>query len=298
MSELSQKLHYKLEGSTDEISLYSTLGEVNNKGLNVKVNGINVYAGYGTAADGEVSRMNYKPPTEVAQKVLKQAGEPVLLNLLGYRNNEDLLQALPVTQVTKGSYIHFNNENVPTISGYDFVCAVPNFFFASEDITIKLYYIPQSVPDRTKEDWRRAFVDATGDLSKADFANTFNATNMSQGFRLNRNISKAPKLNTSNITDKGVYALFMGCSNLEEIFPIDTSNATILTYLFSGCFKLDLSKNNANRFDLTNATALINAFASMEKITADNPVYFVNVPRTLDLSNIGTGYYIVENYID
>lgn len=235
MSELVDKLHYKLDGTTDEITLYSTLGEVNNKGLNVKVNGINAYAGYGTEADGEVSRMNYKPPTEVAQKVLKQAGEPVLLNLLGYRNNEDLLQALPVTQVTKGSYVHFNNENAPTISGYDFVCAVPNCFIAEEATTVKIYYIPQSVPDRTKTDWRNYYNDddsIQGDLFSSDLVNTYSATDMQNMF-YSCDISVPPKLNMSNVTNANSMFANTKISNFNGQF-YDLSNITSAYRMFTG----------------------------------------------------------------
>lgn len=259
MSQLSQTLHYKLDGTTDEITLYSTLAEVNNKGLNVKVNGINAYAGYGSAADGEVSRMNYKPPTEVAQKVLKQAGEPVLLNLLGYRNNEDLLQALPITRVTKGSYVHFNNENAPTISGYDFVCAVPNCFIAEEDTTVKIYYIPQSVPDRERTDWSHAFEReaASGDLSLQDFANTFNAEKFYYFFGYSF-VTKLPKLNTSKVTT--MEDMFASCGSLEtlDLRFLDTTNVTNMRMMFSLCKSLqtlDLSYLN-----ISNVTNMMGMF--------------------------------------
>lgn len=39
MSELTQKLHYKLDGVTDEISLYTTLDEVNNNALFLALGG-------------------------------------------------------------------------------------------------------------------------------------------------------------------------------------------------------------------------------------------------------------------
>lgn len=295
MSQLSQKLHYKLDGTTDEITLYSTLGEVNNKGLNVKVNGINAYAGYGTEADGEVSRMNYKPPTEVAQKVLKQAGEPVLLNLLGYRNNEDLLQVLPVTQVTKGSYLHFNNENAPTISGYDFVCAVPNCFIAEEDTTVKIYYIPQSVPDRTETNWARAFADASGDLSLQDFANTFCGEDFTMAFALANNLLNTPKINTSNATT--CMNMFRDCTKLKSIFPLDTKNVSSLIWMFAECSTLDFTINGANIFDLTNAKSAAGMFDGCTQITVDKPIHLKNVPSSLDLSQIGTEHYIVDNYI-
>ena len=293
MSELSQKLHYKLDGITDEITLYSTLGEVNNKGLNVKVNGINAYAGYGTVADGEVSRMNYKLPTEVAQKVLKQAGKFVLLNVLGYRNNEELLQALPVTRVIKGSYVHFNNENAPTISGYDFVCAVPNCFIVEEDTTVKIYYIPQSVPDRTKTNWSSAFEDASGDLSLQDFANTFIATNFDNLFAYN-SIVKPPKLNTSNVTNMNY--MFRNCTNLQsvDLSSFDTSKVTSMRGMFFNTYNLE---SVTGVLDLTSCRDVKDMFLN-SKIKG---LHLKNVLRSLDFSACGGiegETYIIDNYID
>lgn len=293
MSELVDKLHYKLDGTTDEITLYSTLGEVNNKGLNVKVNGINAYAGYGTEADGEVSRMNYKPPTEVAQKVLKQAGEPVSLNLFGYRNNEYLLQVLPVTRVIKGSYVHFNNENAPTISGYDFVCAVPNCFIAEEDTTVKIYYIPQRVPDRTKTNWSSAFGGASGDLSLQDFANTFAATYFGNLFAFS-SIVKPPKLNTSNVTNMN--GMFYYCSALTnlELSNFDTSKVMYMNSMFTSTPSLE---SVTGALDLTSCRGVVNMFLNSNI----KGLHLKNVPRSLDFSTCGGiegETYIIDNYID
>lgn len=325
MSQLSQKLHYKLDGTTDEITLYSTLGEVNNKGLNVKVNGINAYAAYGTAADGEVSRMNYKPPTEVAQKVLKQAGEPVvLLNLFGYRNNEDLLQALPVTRVIKGSYVHFNNENAPTISGYDFVCAVPNCFIAEEDTTVKIFYIPSSVIDNTRTDWQSTFRDnkLSGDLSKDDTINTYSGTNFYNMFYGNSNMIQPPKLNMSNATR--MEGMFQLCSSLSPSLDMryyDLSNVTHIYYCFNSCLALEeINFENVSTANILNFSSLFKKCSSLTTIkgfldlssaesvsgmfegcTNLRNVHLKNVPRTLDLSNIGGTEgetYIIDNYID
>lgn len=325
MSQLSQKLHYKLDGTTDEITLYSTLAEVNNKGLNVKVNGINAYAGYGTEADGKVSRMNYKPPTEVAQKVLKQAGEPVvLLNLFGYRNNEDLLQALPVTRVIKGSYVHFNNENAPTISGYDFVCAVPNCFIAEEDTTVKIYYIPSSVIDNTRTDWQSAFRNnkLSGDLSKDDTINTYSGTNFYNMFYGNSNMIQPPKLNMSNATR--MEGMFQICSSLGPSLDMryyDLSNVTHIYYCFNSCLSLEeINFENVSTSNILNFSSLFKKCSSLTTIKGSldlssaisvtdmfngctnlKNVHLKNVPRTLDLSNIGGiegETYIIDNYID
>ena len=317
MSELSQKLHYKLNGTTDEITLYSTLGEVNNKGLNVKVDGINAYAGYGTEADGEVSRMNYKPPAEEAQKVLKQAGEPVLLNLLGYRCNEELLQALPVTRVRKGSYVRFYNENAPTISGYDFVCAVPNCFIAEEDTTVKIFYIPSSVIDNTRTDWQSTFRynQLSGDLSKGDTINTYSGTNFYNMFYGNSNMIQPPKLNMSNATRiEGMFQLCRSLGPSLDMGYYDLSNVTHANYCFNSCLALEeINFENVSTANILNFSNLTTIKGSLDLSSAIlvtdmfigctnlKNVHLKNVRRTLDLSNIGGiegETYIIDNYID
>lgn len=236
MSQLSQKLHYKLDGTTDEITLYSTLAEVNNKGLNVKVNGINAYAGYGPATNGEASRMNYKPPVEVAQKILKNTGlnSNRVFRLQLYRNNDALIMsfAFPMT-VPIGGTFYLNNENAPTIAGYDFVMAIPNNFIVTEDtadnLPIKVYYIPQEVADRTRTSWGSGFTNATGDLSQQDFANTYAGTSFYNAFAYST-ISKAPKINTSNAFS--VNMMFYNCKELEAIYPLDTKWYKVLHIAF------------------------------------------------------------------
>lgn len=218
--------------------------------------------------------MSYKPAgSDKEYKVLKQAGDTVLLNLLGYRNNEDLLQALPVTKVEKGSYIRFYNENAPTIAGYDFVCAVPNCFTANEDTTVKLYYIPQSIPYRTKTSWNNYFTNATGDLSKKDYANTYSATSMVNMFN-GSSIIKPPKINTSNVTNMN--GMFLGCAEMDiaDLKSFDTTNVISMTSMFQNCGGikvLDLSN-----FVTKNLQTLNSMFAGCSGITE------------LDLSNFDT----------
>lgn len=301
MSQLSQKLHYKLDGTTDEITLYSTLAEVNNKGLNVKMNGINAYAGYGTAADGEVSRMNYKPPTEVAQKVLKNTSLNLnrVFSLQLYRNNDALIMsfAFPMT-VPIGGTFYLNNENAPTIAGYDFVMAIPNNFIVTEDtadnLPIKVYYIPQEVADREETNFAAYSTYVEGDLSMRDFLNTYSGTLFTSMFE-GSNITKAPKLNTSNGVN--MQRMFRTCIYLQSIYPLDTKGNTTFSGMFQDCLELDFTINNANVFDFTNAISISMMFTGCTKITADKPIHLKNVPTSLNLSLIGTEHYIVDNYI-
>lgn len=76
MAEINTRLHYKLNGVTDEIKCYTTLAEVQNQGIPVKVGGVVGYAKYGPASDANASRGNYKPPGGTAQRILKAAQLP------------------------------------------------------------------------------------------------------------------------------------------------------------------------------------------------------------------------------
>lgn len=76
MAEINTRLHYKLNGVTDEIKCYTTLTEVQNQGIPVKVGGVVGYAKYGPASDTNASRGNYKPPGGTAQRILKAAQVP------------------------------------------------------------------------------------------------------------------------------------------------------------------------------------------------------------------------------
>lgn len=301
MSQLSQKLHYKLDGTTDEITLYSTLAEVNNKGLNVKMNGINAYAGYGTATNGEASRMNYKPPVEVAQKILKNTSLNLnrVFSLQFYRNNDALIMSFAFSMtVPIGGTFYLNNENAPTISGYDFVMAIPNNFIVTEDtadnLPIKVYYIPQEVADREETDFALYSVYAEGDLSMRDFMNTYSGNVFASMFE-GSNITKAPKLNTSNGIN--MQRMFRTCIYLQSIYPLDTKGNTTFSGMFQDCLGLDFTINNANVFDFTNAISISMMFTGCTKITADKPIHLKNVPSSLNLSLLGTQHYVVDNYI-
>lgn len=76
MAEINTRLHYKINGVTDEIKCYTTLTEVQNQGIPVRVGGVAGYAKYGPASDANASRGNYKPPGGTAQRILKAAQVP------------------------------------------------------------------------------------------------------------------------------------------------------------------------------------------------------------------------------
>lgn len=319
MSELAKKLHLLKDGTVDDITAYTTLEEVNQQGIKVKFDGIDGYIGYGT--EGELSRLKYqKQGNGQVYNVLKTAKPPVPITLKAYRNDETFMQELPQFNGYVGQRLHINNKNAPTIEGFDFVCAAPNNFIVKENnipSEIKVYYIPNTVPDRNKTNWLEAFADITGDLYLQDFANTYNATNVRKMF-LRANIDSLPKLNLSNVTTMDT--TFSSLNTSELILPdYDTSNVIYMTYMFMGATftKLDITriytgnvrsidglfykcvnlKEVIGALDLSSCTSAIGVFDTCPV----KGVHFKNVPRSLDLSKsygIEGETYIIDNYID
>lgn len=76
MAELNQRFHVKKNGVTEEIKCYTTLAEVQNQGVPLKLGGVACYAKYGDTSDVNASQLNYKLPTGGGYKVLKQAQVP------------------------------------------------------------------------------------------------------------------------------------------------------------------------------------------------------------------------------
>lgn len=246
MAELNKKLNVKKDGAAEEIKLYSTLDEVNNKGVSLKSDGINCYAAYGDVNDSKASQLNYKPSgSSTSYKVLREAastssGDGVTITLKARRNNEDFMQDLPPVKLDPGQKFYINNSNAPTIEGYDFVCCNINNFVPTEDQTINVYYIPQTVPDRTKTDWHRSIFDdlnLTGDLSSQDYANTYAATNMKALFSRST-ILAPPKLNMSNVGNAAyMFRSYFSDNNRLKITNIDArgwdvGSLTDVSYMF------------------------------------------------------------------
>lgn len=302
MSQLSKKLHYKLDGITDEITLYTTREEVGLNYAQLKVDGINCYAGVSDGtSDPNASRMSYKYAGETTvYKVLKVAERKERLFMMKlYRNNESALSApTSIMTVPVGETFYINNENAPVISGYDFVCAVPNNILVTEDIVgdidVKVYYIPYEVADREETNFSLYSTYAEGDLSMRDFLNTYSGTVFASMFE-GSSITKAPKLNTSNGIN--MQRMFSSCIYLQSIYPLDTKGNATFSGMFQNCLELDFTINNANVFDFTNAISISMMFTGCTKITADKPIHLKNVPQGLDLSVLGTQHYVVDNYI-
>lgn len=63
IAELNQRFHVKKNGVTEEIKCYTTLAEVQNQGVPLKLGGVNCYAKYGSTSDVNASQLNYKIPS-------------------------------------------------------------------------------------------------------------------------------------------------------------------------------------------------------------------------------------------
>lgn len=89
--------------------------------------------------------------------------------------------------------------------------------------------------------------------------------------------------------------VFSGCTSLSKICYIDTKNVQIFNTTFHACSSLTEIEWEIN---MQCATDVTNMF--LDANIKDNGITLINVPRTLNLSNIGiaTTKYIIKNYID
>lgn len=135
----------------------------------------------------------------------------------------------------------------------------------------------------------------------------------------NLKIAEMKKINISDIVTR-VYNIFWGCKTLTSVLSFfDTSKITSLGGLFSGCISLEEicyieTKRNVDFHDFfaqskikgleweinlqcaTNISGMLGPCSNL----LDGGITLINVPRTLDLSNIGcaTSKYTVKNYIE
>ena len=99
----------------------------------------------------------------------------------------------------------------------------------------------------------------------------------------------------SNVTH--IYYCFNSCLTLEEINFENVSTSNILNFsnLFKKCSNLTTIKGS---LDLSSATLVTDMFNGCTKL---KNVHLKNVPRTLNLSNIGGTEgttYVIDNYLD
>lgn len=212
----------------------------------------------------------------------------------------DEVTTLPAVSVSAPywSTLYLNNSNVPIIAGYDFVMAIPNNFVVRNSVPLKLYYISNTVANRTQTSWTTSSTSSlTGDASKTKTLNTYGATNMNSMFKSNTSITSAPKLNTQNVNNMGY--MFYGCTSLETIPEYDTIKVTNMEYMLSRTkiknipsFKTSLVTNMKGMFEGNTSVVAIPEVFDTSSVT--NTSYFCNgctsltTVGTLDLRKVST----------
>ena len=223
---------------------------------------------------------------------------------------ELLLQTIKLETPSDG-VLYFNNDNAPSVDGYDFVVmdGVKHIGVVDGD-SFDVWYISQSVPDRTRTNWGNYFRNNTNVTEV--LVNTYSAQNLNTMFYGCTSLNEVKPINTSNVTTMN--GTFFRCSNLTTIPQMDTSKVTNMADMLYQCSSLtylpymDTSKV-ANFYDLFNGCTSLKSIdweidmrsctycAYMLHNCAVANVKLKNVPSTLDLSLIGRKDYTVVNYI-
>lgn len=319
MAELSSKLHCKKNGVTEEISVYTTLDEVQNQGINISADGVNGYVKYGDVTDDNASELNCKVNGE-KYKVLKIANPFADIILLCYDIQTGVQISSVQRTVLRSEGIYLNNENAPFVSGYDFVgMEGVRHTNVKDGDTFVVYYIDQNIPDRNETTWYDISnnLETIEELLEPYYINTYSAVDM--GSMFDNVLSEPyefptlPLFNTSNVVN--MYGMFFDCSGIKSIPHIDTSNVTTMEGMFYGCTILnfvphlytskvvDMSYMFYSCVSLTSIdweidmSSCANCDYMFENCPATN-IRLKNVPSSLDLSKIGTDNYIVVDYTE
>lgn len=156
------------------------------------------------------------------------------------------------------------------------------------------------------------FLDGCYELESFPLIDTSKVVHMNQMFQYCTKLKTIPKLNTSKVTDMSY--MFFGDTSLESIPSLDTSICESFEGIFTRCIKLTdvgyLNTSSAKslrwmfidcnslksipwEIDMTSCTLCTRMFSG----TSLADIRLKNVPSTLDLSDIGSNYYTVVNYI-
>lgn len=309
MARLNQTIKCKKDGVTEEINIYTTLEEVSNKGVPIKVNGELAYMRYDVEGTGKESVLNCKIPNDTTTyKIIKESVSSIYVTLRCF-DVETETQISAVAYPAPGNgVLYLNNENAPSIKGYDFVMmdGIKHTNVVDNDV-FDVWYISQSVPDRSVTTWTNVATEAQTVL-----VNTYSAVSMLNAFNGFETMSKLCRINTSNVTD--MRYMFRNCKSLTNIPEMDTSNVTRMHRLFYECTslvtvpKLDTSKNTNCQTMFYNCSSLNTIDWEIDMSSCTNctdmftgcpatNIRLKNVPSSLSLSGIGTTNYTVVNYI-
>lgn len=313
MAELNTKLNCKKDGVTEEITAYTTLDEVQNTGIGITIGGIEGYIKYGDASDANASQLNCKVPNDDATyRVHLTAVQPVTLNLVCKNVEDDTILTTVKYIVPDDGVLYLNNDNAPSVSGYDFVLldGIKHTGVVEDDV-FTVYYVDNTIANRTKTSWMYYFSNQTS-ITETPVINTYSATDMSSMFFYCSNLTSVPQMNTSNVTNMSdmfyecsaltsvpqmdtsnvtnMYGMFHYCSNLTSVPQMDTSKATNMNYMFYYCKALTSIDWEIDMSSCTNCNYMFNSCPATN-------IRLKNVPSSLDLSSIGTTNYTVVNYI-
>ena len=316
MAELANKFHCRKNGLTEEISVYTTLQEVQDAGINIKVGGIDGYMKYGSLDDANASLLNCKIPNDSAQyKIHKTAAAPSNITLVCKNVADDSILSSVMYSVPDDGVLYLNNDNAPSISGYDFVLleGIKYTNVEAGDV-FTVYYVSNAVANRALKSWDYYYYAST--MVDPPIVNTYSATSVAAMFYQCSSLRSMPKMNTSNVTS--MRSFFDQCKALTIAPELDTSKVTNMTSMFNTCTsltfvpKLDTSKVTEMNYmflacsvltsidweiDMTSCKSATSMFYGCALIDG---IRLKNVPRSLNLSNIGitSAKYTVVNYID
>ena len=278
MAELNTKLNCKKDGVTEEITAYTTLDEVQNTGIGITIGGIEGYIKYGDASDENASQLNCKVPNDdTTYRVHLTAIQPTAVNLICKNVEDDTILTTVKYAVPDDGVLYLNNDNAPSISGYDFVLldGIKHTGVVEDDV-FTVYYVDNTVFDRTKTDWRAYFASQTS-ITETPVINTYSAKKMgyvssSYGmFYKCTSLTSIHPMNTSNVTNMAY--MFYECSNLTSVPQMDTSKVTSMSSMFDGCTAL----TSVPQMDTSKVTNMGYMFNKCTSLTSIQPMNTSNV---------------------
>lgn len=263
MAELNTKLNCKKDGVTEEITAYTTLDEVQNTGIGITIGGIEGYIKYGDTSDENASQLNCKVPNDdTTYRVHLTAIQPSTVNLICKNVEDDTILTTVKYVVPDNGVLYLNNDNAPSISGYDFVLldGIKHTGVVEGDV-FTVYYVDNTVFDRTKTSWRSYFASQTS-ITETPIVNTYSATDMANMFKGCSALTSVPQMNTSNVTSMS--STFYKCFNLTTIPQMDTSNVTSMSSMFDGCTAL----TSVPQINTSKVTSMRYMFNSCKALTS------------------------------
>ena len=308
MAELNYQLRCKKNGYIENIYVYTTLIEVENQGINIKINGIDGYMKYGAKNAINASQLNCKVNGEEHRVHLTNI-PPAKVTIICF----DVETSEQITAVTYyaalSQVLYLNNTNAPVVDGYDFVMMDGIKYSRVEDNDVfTAWYVKNTIPDNVKKDWTNHF---TSQISYTPTLNTFSSLNLSGLYYGQSMMPAVKRINTYLVTDMSY--MFYDCSSIISVPEMDTSMVTDMSYMFYGCSSLT-SIPKIDTYRVTDMSYMFYGCSSLEEIEweidmsvcqncdymfepgSTTKVKITRVPMRLDLSKIGTSNYTIVSW--